>query len=320
MGKRLKACLYLLLASFIWGIASPVIKYTLSFVEPFSFLFWRFLLTSIIILPLFIIYLKKNKIKLRLKRLIKISLLGFLGTTFSLSFLFIGYKYTTAIDGVLLYSVAPILVVIGGALFLKEEVTNWEKLGAGLAFIGSLVTIIQPLLEGQAFTQSNVKGNILVFLSAATWALYCLLVRKFGSQNNGKPFVLTSISFIVAFITIIPLFLLENYLKNDYLKSVFLNAQPLFSLDLRAVPGIIYMSLFSTIIAFFAYNMGFSLIEASEATVFDYLKPVIAAPIAVLWLKEIITLPFLIGALLIALGVFLTEYKTRKGLAKIREK
>ncbi|MFZ5366259.1 MAG: EamA family transporter, partial [Patescibacteria group bacterium] len=52
--KRLTAYLLLTLTAAIWGIAGPVIKNTLQFIPPFTFLFWRFLLASLIFLPFFI--------------------------------------------------------------------------------------------------------------------------------------------------------------------------------------------------------------------------------------------------------------------------
>lgn len=306
---RIKAYILLLLTSFIWGIASPVIKYTLRFIQPFSFLFWRFLLTSLVFLPIFFVYKKIKPIKLTFKKILKLSILGFLGTTLSLSLLFIGYNYTTAIDGSLIYSVAPIIVVIGGALFLNEQITKMEKLGGAFAFLGSIITVAQPVLEGKAFAFKNIYGNILVLISALAWAAYCLLVRQLEAKEKIDPFVLTSIGFWAGFITIIPFYYYEFWATNDYLRSVFLPEKSFFYLDPAALPGIIYMSLFSSVIAYFTYNLGYSLIEASEATIFDYLKPVFAAPLAVIWLGEKITLPFLTGASFIALGVFLTEYK-----------
>ncbi len=216
--------------------------------------------------------------------------------------LFLGYKYTTAIDGSLIYSIAPIIVVIGGAIFLKEKVTKVERVGIIIAFLGSLVIVIQPILEGKAFALKNIYGNVLVLISAIAWAAYCLLVCKTETREKTDPLVLTAISFFVGFLTIIPVFLYENLTLNDYL----------FHLNPAAIPGILYMSFFSSVIAYFTYNLGYSLIEASEATIFDYLKPVFAAPLAVLWLGEKITLPFLLGASIIFLGVFLTEFKPKK--------
>ncbi|MFC1711270.1 DMT family transporter [Patescibacteria group bacterium] len=314
MNRRYKAYFYLLTTALIWGIASPVIKNTLQYIDPFSFLFWRFLIVSIILLPIYFIYTHKKKIHLTNKKVLKLSALGLLGTTFGLGLLFVGYKYTTAIDGSLIYSVSPIFVIIGGALLLKEKVTKMEKLGALVAFIGSIVTIIQPVLEGKAFALENIGGNILILFSAISWAAYCLLVRKFEYKDKDKtdPFVLTSIGFFAGLFTVIPIFLYENVALNNYLKSVFMPTQALFHLNVQALPGIIYMSIFSSIVAFLTYNLGYSLIEASEATIFDYVKPVFTAPIAVLWLGEKITLPFLTGAALIFLGIFLTEFKSKK--------
>jgi len=305
LNKRTKAYIFLLTTTIIWGAASPVIKYTLKFISPFSFLFWRFLITSLIFLPIFFIYINKNNIKLDLKKIARLAGLGFLGTTFSLTLLFVGYSHTTAIDGSLIYSIAPILVVVGGAFFLKEEVTGIEKMGAAIAFLGSIVAIIQPLLERKAFGLENMAGNILVFLSALAWAGYCLLMRRSEFKEKTDPLVLTAVSFFAGFITIIPLFIIERpQLPGNCLAIASL-------LNNHALPGILYMSVFSSVIAYFTYNLGYSLIEASEAVLFDYLKPVFAAPLAVIWLDEQITPPFLIGALLIALGVFLTESRPK---------
>jgi len=311
MSARIKAYLYLLTTCVIWGIASPVIKYTLNYIQPFAFLFIRFLIVTLVLLPIFFVYLNKKKIKLTFKKILKLSFLGFLGTTLGLSLLFIGYKHTTAIDGSLIYSVSPMFVIIGGALFLKEQVTKLEKVGALLAFFGSIVTIIQPLLEGKALALENIGGNVLVFLSAISWAVYCLMVRKIEFKDKTDPFVLTAIGFFSGLITIIPFYLYELYTSNDYLKTTYFSFSSLLAINPNAIPGILYMSLISSIIAYLTYNLGYALIEASEATIFDYLKPVFAAPIAVIWLGEQITIPFLAGALLIFLGVFLTEYKPR---------
>lgn len=312
MTKRIRAYIYLLTTAVIWGIASVVIKHTLSFIKPFSFLFWRFLITCLIMVPLLYAFRKKQLFSLSAFKIFKLFILGFIGTTLSLGLLFVGYQYTTAIDGVLIDSIAPILVVVGGALFLKENVTKIEKIGTTLAFLGTLITIIQPFLEGKALAYQNIYGNFLVFLSTFAWAAYCLLVRKVEAKDKIKtdPFVVTAITFIAGFITIIPLFIWESL--SLPVRQAGISPSFYFSISSSALPGILFMAVFSSVIAYFTYNAGYALIEASEATIFDYLRPIFTAPLAVWWLKEQITVPFLFGALLIALGVFLTEYKPRK--------
>jgi len=292
--KHLAAYLILTLVSLLWGIASPVIKYTLNFIPPYSFLFWRFLITSIIFLPFFLFYLKKYP--LHLNEVPILTFLGFLGTPLTLILLFVGYTKTTSMDGVLISSTAPIFITIGGAFFLKEKVTLKEKVGLLVAVLGSLITISQPLLEGGFLKSQNLLGNLLVFGSVISWTAFTLLSKFYFKKHH--PFIITAFCFFVGLATIIPFYLNEVPTIN--------NQQSVIS-NLNALAGILYMSIFSSVIAYTLYAYALSLIEASEATLFAYLQPVFAAPLSVLWLGEKITFPFCIGAALIACGIFISE-------------
>lgn len=292
--KRIKAYLLLTTVSLLWGIASPVIKYTLNFIPPYSFLFWRFLLTSLIFLPIFLFFLKKNPIKA--KDWPWLIFLGFLSTPLNLILLFVGYEKTTSMDGVLISATAPVFIAIGGALFLKEKVTKIERIGLVIAVIGSLITISQPIFEGNLFKGSLI-GNFLVFISVLAWVVYTLFAKKKAFKYH--PVIPTAIGFFVGLITIIPFFVLEN-------RSLTYNFS-LLTFNLNALLGILYMVLFSSVVAYTLYLYGVDLIEASEAALFAYLQPIFAAPFALWWLGEKITLTFFLGALLISLGVVISE-------------
>jgi len=296
--KRLTAYLTLTFVSLLWGIASPVIKYTLAYLSPYSFLFWRFLLTSLIFLPFFIYFTQKQPIKL--KDLPLLILLGFLGTPLELILLFIGYEKTTSMDGVLISATAPIFITIGGALFLKEKVTKIERVGLVIAVLGSLITISQPIFEGNLF-KGNLSGNFLVFLSVIVWVAYVLGYKKRSFKYH--PVISTAIGFFVGLITIIPIAIIKE-------NSLIFNFEFLI-LNSNALLGVLYMVIFSSVIAYTLYEYGLTLIEASEATVFAYLQPIFAAPVAYFWLGEKITLPFMVGALIITAGVLISEYKPK---------
>lgn len=305
--NRLKAYLILTFVSLIWGIASPVIKYTLNFITPYSFLFWRLLITSIIFLPFFIYFIRKYPIKL--KDLPSLTFLGFLGTPLTLILIFEGYTKTSSMDGVLISATAPIFITIGGVLFLKERVTKIERIGLIIAIIGSLITISQPVFEGGLFKSTNLIGNLLVFGSVISWAVFTLMSKHEFKKHN--PFVVTALSFFVGLIIMVPFFLYERLALIDWQKSAFLTPSPILQIPPKVLGGILYMAVFSSVIAYTLYEYGLSMIEASEATLFAYLQPVFAAPVALIWLKEKITLPFIIGAMVIGIGVFLSEYRTK---------
>lgn len=272
----------MLTTSLIWGFAPPIIKYTLNFTSPLSFLFWRFLIVSLVLfIPLIF---RLRKIKLSFKQLFNYFFLGFLATPLTLILLFEGIKRTSATDAAIISIIAPILIILGGAAFFKETVTKTEQIGIILVLLGTAITIIQPILVSGLNFGKNVCGNFLVLAGSISWAAFTLLSKKIKLDS----FVLTAFSFLVGLVIIVPFF-----------KPVI----PPYS----TWGGIFYMTIFGSVVAYFTYIYGFSKIEASEAAIFTYLQPIFAAPVAIIWLGEKITLFFIIGAAIIGLGVFLTE-------------
>ena len=73
-----------------------------------------------------------------------------------------------------------------------------------------------------------------------------------------------------------------------------------------------YMAIFGSIIGFTAYLKGQEGIEASEATLFTYLQPLIYIPLGILLLNEKVH-PVQIGSLFIILfGVIIAEKRARR--------
>jgi len=297
MNKRLKAYLLLLITAIIWGFASPVIKYTVGQIRPFAFLFYRFLITSLVFLPTFIVIARREKETF--SSLLKIAPLGLLGITLTLSFIFLGLERTTALDASVLVSLSPIFICVAGVLFLKEKITKIERIGISLAFAGTLVMIAQPLLEGGVFGSQNLIGNLLIIASDITWTAYVILSKEEFKKHS--PYVIRATSFFTGLFTIFPLALAEQGGRLFNYQALVLTSGALW--------GVLYMSLFSSVVAYFTFQLGLKLIEASEATLFAYLQPIFAAPLAVFWLGERVTPTFLIGVAVIASGVFLAEYR-----------
>lgn len=302
--KRLTAYLLLTITAAIWGVAAPVIKVTVAVIPPFAFLFWRFLLTSLIFLPLFLWRVKKEKETLT--SLLPLIPLGFLGVPATLVFVFLGFERTSAMDGVVIAALAPIFIVAAGILFLKEEVNRLETVGLALAVAGTIVIVTQPLLGNGLFASQNLKGNLLILISDFIWTAYVILSKEEFKRHS--PFVITAVSFFVGLVTILPLTLFEQQ------ENIF-NFQSLI-IESGALWGLLYIILLSSVVAYFTFQWGLSLIEASEATLFAYLQPIFAAPAAIFWLGEKISFPFLLGAAIITLGVILTEYRPRKNIDK----
>lgn len=294
--SRKLAYLALLVTSIIWGFSPPIIKYSLNYISPTIFLFYRFLLTSIIFaIPLII---RLRKIKPSLRDLFDYLWIGFIGTPLCLYLFFVGLQKTSAIDASIISILSPIIVVIGGVIFLKENVTKKEMIGIILAFAGTTFTLIEPIFSSGGSIGKNVLGNFLVLLSAIAWAIFTLITKKRCKKLDS--FILSSSSFVLALILITPLVFLQGNLNP-------LEHFQFFSLNFGAFLGIVGMVIFGSVIAYTTYVYGVSKIEASEATIFTYLQPIFSIPFSIFLLHEKVDVFFLIGAFLIFAGVFIAE-------------
>lgn len=299
---RLKAYAYLLIVAAIWGIAGPVIKFTLPSLPPFIFLTYRFFISTVVFLP--IMLFKKVKTPSNSKDLAILTLIALLGSSINLGFLFYGYSYTTALDASLLSATAPIFVVFASMYFLKERVTRREKVGLLIAFLGTLAIIFQPLAENKILFRENILGNVLIVVANIAGIFYVIL-SKYGLKHKYDPLFITIYTFFLGFITLLPLAVIQ---AGSFSSLVSLIA----SSSTQTHLGVIYMALISGSLAYFLYHRALKTIEASEATLFSYLSPLFAAPLAVFWLGEEITSFYLMGAAIVATGVIIAENKRRK--------
>lgn len=293
---RLKAFLLLLAVSVIWGVAGPVIKLTLHEIPPFIFLTYRFLISSIVAIP--ILYFTKFKLSKNPKTNLKIFFASFLNTTGALGLLFWGAEKTTLLQMSLITVFGPIFSILAGYIFLHDHITKREKIGIIITFLGSLIIIIEPFLEGK-LVDGNVLGNLAILgyvLSTAIAGLFMKEVLKEGVSPIG----LTNLSFIVGFITILPIVILFPTPFTFYLLP--------FNYHL----GVWYMALISGTLAFSLQNMAQKSIELSEAAVFMYLYPIISGILAIFVLGDKFTIYTSVGSTITIIGIAIAEIKKRR--------
>lgn len=208
---------------------------------------------------------------------------------------------TSSIDAAILVATGPITTIIGGAIFLKEKITQREKTGILICSIGTALIVLEPLINGNSHHNGSILGNLLILFSNIVWTSFLLLDKKYKAE----PSQISLISYLVSIPFFAFIVLLEPIPTDNIINNIF--AGP-------GTAGIIYMAIFGSVIAFWAYSAGQKLIEASEAAVFTYLQPLFALPLSLFWLKESITLPFIIGCLIAASGVFISETNKRANI------
>jgi len=295
---RLRAYLYLLLTAAIWGAAAPIIKFTLQAIDPLPFLTYRIAIASLVSLILLI----TGSIKLpKLKKTYPHFLIyGLLAVPLALGALFAGLDKSTVLDLTIISAIGPMVVTFGGALFFRDHITRKEKVGITIVLVGVFINSLYPILQGSSPVRLTGNLFLIIFLLSDSASI---LVAKRAVQNKIKPEILTNMAFIIGAIILIPI-TLKAYPAQELVSSIL-------ALPLKYHLGVWYMALLSGNLAYFLYIRAQRSIEVSEATLFSYLQPIFAVPLAIFWLGEKLTPHFIIGALIIATGLIVAEYKKR---------
>lgn len=301
MSARYQSYLKLLVVVVIWGLAPPIIKYTLYYFPVDILLTYRFFLSAILMLPI-LFWLEKNWFHklahLPSKVWLALIINSLLGSTIQLGLLFWGLTYTSAIEGSIINALSPILVAIAGFFYLHEKITSQEKLGLLIAFVGSIIIVLIP---SQSLKYSAL-GNLFIFLGTFSWAVYTVISKKHLNLHL-SPLFLTTVMFFVGFIS---MSIITIYSKSP--SSIFYH---LSSAPPTAHLGVLYMAILSGSLAYFLYQSATKYIEVSEANVFLYLPPIVTLPIGYFLLQESLGLNFIVGCLVILVGVALAEIKRR---------
>lgn len=279
----------LLVTAIVWGVSFPIIKYTLRFIDPLAFLAYRFWLAAAVLLPLAYVGWRSSGEHLSLRRTALLSLLGLGGTVLSLVFLYFAINLSPVSQVVILLSMNPIYIKLILAADRRIDLTDWQKFGALTAIIGAGI-----------LAWEHLPGGLLAVAAALAWAEYVVLSKFVFKKNTEKnsPMSLMALSNLAGAMALLPVLIL--------LKPEFLNG-PLMFLDLRAAPGLFYLGVISTILGFVSYEAAAKLIKPQTAGKIVYLQPLVAVPLAVLLLGEILTPLFWIGAGIITFSVLLTE-------------
>lgn len=201
--------------------------------------------------------------------------------------LFEGLKLTTATNAVLVGRTESVLTFVAGGWLLRESLTRHQWIGAGLVLAGSILVV---LTAGGARAGSIGTGDLLVFGSAAAWAVGTVIYRAFLCDAPTK--VLVLYRNLVGAMLCLALGLV--LFGAGHLAVVFRGDKIVFVIAYAV--GIMTLS------QLFWYK-GVSLVAISSASALTLAAPFTGALFAVLLLGETISMGQILGGVLIVLGM-----------------
>lgn len=279
--KSLFADLSLLVVAIIWGSGFVVTKNALDHITPYYLLACRFMISSILMLLVFFKRVKKVKLKdLKAGFIIGIFLFGGFATQT------VGLKYTTAGKQAFITGTNVVMVpfIYWGISNKKPDI--YEIIAAFLCFIGIGILSIE---KGLKFGY----GEFLTFICAIFFALHISAIGYFAKDHD--PVLLSIIQmFVAGILSIIFVLIFEPSVESITRDSIF---------------PILYLSIFSTLIAFLIQNVAQKYTSSTHAAIILSLEALFGGIMSLIFLKEPFTLRFLIGSMAIFVSIITTETK-----------
>lgn len=281
-----KADMLLLSVAISWGITFLMVQDAVKNVPVYAFLFWRFLLASILMLLISyrrLQYTNRNVIFYGV--CLGVALFGGFATqTFGLT-----HVKSSVVAFITGFNV--VFVPFLAYLFFKDKVRI-------NVFIGSLIALSGLYFLTMSGSLSIGFGEFLTLICAFMFAIHIVFTGKFSKK--GDVFLIVCVQFItVTLLSLLFSLSIEEVTFNITFDDTFLKA-------------VLVTSIFATVYAFFIQTYFQQYTTATKTAIIFTMEPVSAAFFGVYIGNELLTSSQIIGAILIIGATLLTEIKIKK--------
>lgn len=198
----------------------------------------------------------------------------------------IGMTETTASKQAFLIGAYVLIVPFLGWVINNKKPGVFAAIGAIMAVIGiGLLTINDSFSIGM--------GDVISIISSFFFAIHMILIERYSKECD--PIVSTIIQFgLTSIIFVVLTFLFESFSMKPDTHSIF---------------GLVYIVVFSTVVAFLVQNIAQKYLSASSTALILSMETAFGGIFSVLLLHDRITIRMLIGGIIILLGIVTEETK-----------
>jgi len=295
--RKKTATLAALLTYFIFGLSFMASRICLEHTTNSMLLVLRFGMSMIVILILAATGLVR--LNLKGKNIRSLLVLGLLFPVIYYIGETNGIRYTNSSFAGVLISLIPVVTAIGSGIFLNEKppksVYGWILCSvAGVA----IISLSQAGLGA-------VKPKGILFLMMAIFASSGFYLFSRSISDEFSPFERTFISMVMGFVFYTLMAVVQE--KGEFLPLLCRSAT-----DKYVMLPVIYLSLISSVLAFVLQNYAITYLDAAKMTVFSNIVPVVSLAAGVLVLGEPFSGIYLVGIVLILVGVYKVNTATGK--------
>ncbi len=250
MGNRPMAYLAMLAAVVGWGFSTSFIEFGLEYLEPAPYLFYRFLLTTVVI-SFVLLPTRYQEIKklLRMRITWIIGLSEFSGLAFQ--FVAISYKISAGLAS-LISLLFLIIVPFLSASILDDSINPKHMVSVLLAIAGMLLITTEGDLS--TFGGGSLLAILLLLISAFSYGVYVVFTSKLSTQVRPETDTLALFYVVMLIISVMSM-----------LMSIISGGVPIPSYE--GWKWIFYIVFIATIVPFIGYFYAMRYISANLASV-----------------------------------------------------
>ena len=207
-----------------------------------------------------------------------------------------GLAHTSAVDGSIISTTTPLMVLLLSAFMGIERITRIKTLGLLLGMAGTVAVIISS--QSGVHEQSGMSGNVLIFISACVSAAYMVWFKKLLSKYR----ITTLLRWIYCLSAIVML----PFGTHDILMT------EVATMSTKIVLASLFVLILPTYLPNLLLNYSLRFVAPTISSIYAYLQPIVAIILAIAMGLDTIHIDTILFALIVFIGVGMVTYSYRK--------
>jgi len=282
----------MLLSIFFAATSFPIGAAITHALPPAVMMFVRFLLAAVLFSPYLLL---KNTLYIPSPK--KMLGYGVLSIPLAVFFwcMFESLRYTSVLNTGALYTLVPAITAIYALIINKEVTHKFRSMGLLIGTLGAMWIVFRGDYAALINFDLN-KGDLIFIIGCLFLGLYSPLIKRI---YNSEP--MEVMTFWVLICAAVWLLLVSANQLTDIDWS---------SVSYKVYGGILYLSLFTTLVTFFLLQLCVVRIGPTKVAAYGFLTPLFVIVISIILGTdhfELITLP---GIVMVILAMFIIQYET----------
>jgi drug/metabolite transporter (DMT)-like permease len=301
---RVRDWFLLLACNFIWASQFVLVKIVQAQMGPVAATFLPMALSTMMLVP--IVYWERRRTggagaRMPGRDVFKFILIGLFGQVVAQLFITWGMRYAPASNAALLMLALPVSTAVMAYFFLGERMSLVRWISFALAIAGVLECSGIDWNELNMTSSKFLIGNLLIFASVNGSAFYNVYSKKLLTRYTPLQVLLYSYYAVTSFL--LPI---TAYMEPDGFRNI-----PHFTPAVWG--GLLALAIFQYFLSMVIFLTVLTRLDATQASLSNYLIPFFGVIIAAVTLNERLTVYMILGGLLVLGSTLLvTVYEERQ--------